>query len=121
VGGVNNPVNKIGSDGRRGERRRFPRVASECLPAELSHSSRRVQVLDISEQGVLLLMNRGLPLGSRGRLRLTFDGIPVAADIVVTRSNRTSSRQEYRGYRVAAKFVEWRAGKDQLMEGLARR
>ena len=103
------------------ERRRFRRVANDALPTELSHSSQKVQVLNISEQGVLLLANRGLALGSRGRLRLVFDGIPITADIVVKRSDRMGSYRAQARYHVAAMFVKWLAGRDQFMEGLAGR
>jgi hypothetical protein len=105
----------------RAERRRFRRVASRPLSTELSHTSDKVQVLNISEQGVLLLATRALARGSRRRLRLVFDGTPIAADIVVNRSNRLGSSRAEARYHVAATFVEWLAGRDQLLEGLARR
>jgi hypothetical protein len=125
---VKNPSEVSAGGALGGERRRFPRLVAVSesgeqaeLPARLIYSARSVQVLDISETGFLLQADSGLALGTLARLRFPFDGTPIAADIIVKRSDRTASSRDKRRYRVAALVIEWRTGHDQLMKGLARR
>ena len=77
------------------ERRRSPRIelqADEVLRLEMRH---RVQVLDISQSGVLLGTGTVVPVGSRGKLRAALVSAPFCAEIDVKRHKGRNAKGQY--------------------------
>lgn len=88
------------------ERRRSPRMTVTDAELTLVPFVSTVQVLDISAGGVLLELPRQPELGSRGRLRLTLDGVPFALQVQVQRVSQASDAIRAGRFHVAARFVE---------------
>jgi len=95
------------------ERRRFPRRVADgqlaVVPTLLD-----VQVLDISEAGVLLQSPQSLDVGTRGSLRLNLAGSVFAADVRVQRVSAPSDAAS--GVRMALTFVSIGPGHRELIE-----
>lgn len=86
------------------ERRRFPRVhvGARGLHLQLPGTA-TVQLLDISESGVLLSSTARLAVGQRARLRTRLGTDPVSAVVEVT---RLAGQQPGGPRRYGARFVE---------------
>jgi c-di-GMP-binding flagellar brake protein YcgR len=70
---------------QRIERRRTPRTElpdEEVCGVEIRQ---RIQLLDISQSGVLLACEAPLPVGTRGQLRTGLAALPFCADVAVRR------------------------------------
>jgi hypothetical protein len=95
------------------ERRRSPRrfVDGQTMAV---HSAESVRILDLSANGVLLQSHDALDVSSRGMLRLSVAGSPLAAEIEVTRVTRAPSPAD--GFRIAAQFLEITPKHRQLIE-----
>jgi hypothetical protein len=101
------------------ERRRSPRLVSYTaefagLPAALS-----VQVLDISEGGVLLQSSRPVDVGLRGPLRLTIGGESLTTEVAVVRVSQATSGVAGT-YCIGAKFVAIKPEERHIIERLTR-
>jgi c-di-GMP-binding flagellar brake protein YcgR len=100
------------------ERRRTPRypvVGGEpaILPVSLS-----VQLLDISQTGVLILTSQYAKEGSRGRLRFNLGGQPFSADVEI---RRIVSGHGGAGYKIGARFVDLSEENRQIIVGFTTR
>jgi c-di-GMP-binding flagellar brake protein YcgR len=76
------------------ERRRTPRIElqadDEMIRLELRH---RVQLLDISQTGALVSCEAGLPVGTRGQIRIGLAAQPFTAEVAVKRHHAKSARR----------------------------
>jgi c-di-GMP-binding flagellar brake protein YcgR len=100
------------------ERRRSPRypvVGGEpaILPLSLS-----VQLLDISQTGVLILASQYAKEGSRGRLRFNLGGQPFSAEVEI---RRIVSGHGGVGYKIGARFVDLSEENRQIIVGFTNR
>ena len=77
------------------------------------HSSLSVRILDISVTGVLVESRHPVDPGSRGRLRLNLDGLPITVDV---RIQRVETGKEGAGCRVGALFLGLDPKHRQLIE-----
>jgi hypothetical protein len=75
-------------------------------------SSLSVQLLDITEAGVLLQASQPVDDGSEGRLSLNLDGVPLKASLHV---ERVAAAEQPPGYRVGATFVDLTSDQRQLI------
>ena len=67
------------------ERRRWPRTelhSNEVVRLELRHP---VQLLEISQSGILLECEARLPIGARAQMRADLGALPFTAEVVVNR------------------------------------
>src|SRR5262249_60560919 len=87
------------------ERRRSPRYPTGAGEFALLPVAASVQVLDISQAGVLLRSQQPVKVGTRGRLRLTVGGAPFTAEVEVRRGSQGPPEQR-EGYRVRQLFVD---------------
>lgn len=86
------------------DRRRWPRVPVTRLVPDVSLPlSATVQLLDISETGVLLASGQSLDVGRRAQLRLRIGAEPL--DVLVEVRRVTSARPGLSAFRVGAAFV----------------
>lgn len=87
------------------ERRRFPRVpiVREAPAVELPVSA-TVQLVDISQTGVLLSSSQSLGVGRRARLRTRVGSDPLAVQVEVRRV-APASRTTPGSWRLGAEFV----------------
>lgn len=90
------------------ERRRFPRAPLPFAPSEGADiwlpMSATVQVLDISQSGLLLISTQELAVGRRAQLRLRLGANPVTAQVEVRRIFK-ESRNGAPAYRLGVTFV----------------
>jgi hypothetical protein len=87
------------------ERRRHPRVAIEKdVPALTLPVSATVQLLDISETGVLIASSQPLDVGRRAQLRTRIGAEPLTV-LVEIRRVLTSPRHGPNAFRLGAEFV----------------
>ncbi len=87
------------------ERRRFPRVAvTTGAPVVELPLSATVQLVDISQAGVLLATPQKLAVGQRGRLRTRIGNEPIAVQVEVRRVAAGPSGR-HGPWRVGAEFV----------------
>jgi hypothetical protein len=95
------------------ERRRFPRRSAEyefmAIPSALS-----VKILDISVAGVFVESRHPVDPGSRGRLRLNLDGLPITVDVRIQRVVEGSGVGS--GFRIGASFLALDPKHRQLIE-----
>jgi c-di-GMP-binding flagellar brake protein YcgR len=102
----------------RVERRRSPRYPvtggePAILPLSLS-----VQLLDISQTGVLLQSSQHAKEGSRGRLRFNLAGQPFSTEVEI---RRVALGQGGSGYKIGARFVDLSEEHRQIIEGFSNR
>ena len=75
------------------DRRRSPRIVLD-RPYALRTSRRiRVQMLDVSASGALLVSDEALPIGTTGRLRLLLGSTPFEAPVQVRREGESPVRR----------------------------
>src|SRR5262245_65087884 len=94
---------------------RYPVFGGEpaVLPLSLS-----VQLLDISQTGVLILASQYPKAGSRGRLRFNLGGQPFSAEVEV---RRVVSGHGGVGYKIGARFVDLTEENRQIIVGFTNR
>jgi predicted GH43/DUF377 family glycosyl hydrolase len=88
------------------ERRRYPRIPVDAAPPVITlPMSATVQVLDISETGVLLASSQPLGIGRRANLKVRLGAEPLALQVEVKRvlPNINNTRT---AYRMGAAFVD---------------
>lgn len=100
------------------ERRRSPRypvVGGEpaILPLSLS-----VQLLDISQTGVMVQSAQHAKEGTRGRLRFNLGGQPFSAEVEI---RRVASGPGGMGYKIGARFVDLSEEHRLIIEGFTNR
>lgn len=100
------------------ERRRSARIAVEGRIGKTLINA-DVQVLDISEGGVLLQTSQRVEPGARGCLRLNLWGTPFTADVEVRRVSRLMDGDREAGYGVGAVFLTIMPEHRQLIERFA--
>jgi hypothetical protein len=76
-----------------------------------------VQVLEISQGGVLLQSSRPVGVGVRAPLRLTIAGQSFSTEVAVTRVSPSSAAG---GYQIAAAFVAIKPEHRELIERFTR-
>jgi PilZ domain len=90
------------------ERRRFPRAPRRFTPTDGTDiwlpMSATVQVLDISQSGLLLSSSQELTVGRRAQLRLRLGADPVTAQVEIRRVFK-ESRSGAPVYRLGVTFV----------------
>lgn len=89
---------------QRPERRRTPRfelASNESIRLEMRH---RVQLLDISQSGVLVACDIPVPVGTRGQFRAGLGAAPFSAELAVMRQQaRVQGRSTQTG--LGARFA----------------
>jgi hypothetical protein len=95
------------------ERRRSIRRVMEGHSMAV-YSVESVKVLDLSATGVLLHSRESVDVNSKGMLRLSVAGAPLAAEVEVMRVAAAPGAAE--GYRVAAQFLSITPKHRQLIE-----
>ena len=101
------------------ERRRTPRYPTGAGEFALMPVAASVQVLDISQAGVLLRSQQPIKIGTRGRLRLTVGGAPFTAEVEVRRV-APGPAEGGNGYRVGVMFVDIDPEHRQVIERFTR-
>jgi len=95
------------------DRRRYPRRSAEsefmAIPTALS-----VKILDISVAGAFVESRHPMDPGSRGRLRLNLDGLPITVDVQIQRVVEGAAVGS--GYRIGASFLALDPKHRQLIE-----
>ena len=79
------------------ERRRWPRTelhSDEVVRLELRHP---VQLLEISQSGILLGCEARLPIGARAQVRADLGSLPFTAEVVVKRYHVKSGPRQAAG------------------------
>ncbi len=103
------------------DRRRAPRVAIDREVPELTLPvSATVQLLDISESGVLLASSQPLDIGRRAQLRTRIGAEPITVLVEVKRV-LPSQRHGPAAYRLGAEFVNLDEDSRRKIEGFLRR
>ena len=106
---------------RQNDRRRGPRVAIDRDVPELTLPvSATVQLLDISESGVLLASSQPLDIGRRAQLRTRIGAEPITVLVEVKRV-LPSQRHGPAAYRLGAEFVNLDEDSRRKIEGFLRR
>lgn len=102
------------------ERRRFPRVPIGKQVPDLSLPvSATVQLIDISETGVLLASWQPLDVGRRAQLRIRIGAEPLNVLVEVKRV-ASAPRPGLASYRLGAEFVNLDEESRQKIEGFLR-
>lgn len=87
------------------ERRRVPRVPVSSGDVDVSlTTTATVQMLDISQSGVLLSSSQKVEVGRRAQLRTRIGAEPLTAQIEIRRIAE-GGRVGYGSYRMGAEFV----------------
>lgn len=103
------------------ERRRQPRVPiRRVVPQVTLPVATTVQLLDISETGVLLSSAQPLDVGRRAQLRLRVGAEPVTVMIEVRRVAPAPSAGHNAPYRMGAEFVNLDEDSRRKIEGFLR-
>lgn len=101
------------------ERRRSPRYMTGAGEFAFLPVAASVQVLDISQAGVLLRSQQPVKVGTRGRLRLSVGGSPFTAEVEVRRVSQGPA-EGGNGYRVGVMFVDIDPEHRQIIERFTR-
>jgi hypothetical protein len=105
---------------RQEERRRFPRVPIRREAPDLSLPvSATVQLIDISETGVLLSSWQPLDVGRRAQLRIRIGAEPLNV-LVEVRRLISAPRPGVSSYRLGAEFVNLDEESRNKIEGFLR-
>src|SRR5437870_372093 len=99
------------------ERRQFPRYPVLDSEHAIMPFSLSVQLLDISQTGVMLQSAQQAKEGSRGHLRFDLAGQPFSVDVEVRRVARPAGTN----YRIGARFVALSEEQRQIIEAFTRR
>ena len=99
---------------RRGSPR-YPVVDGEPAILTLSLS---VQVLDISQTGILIQSTHHAKVGSRGRLRFNLGGQPFSAEVEIRAVSLSAGGI---GYKIGARFVDLSEEHRLIIEGFTNR
>ena len=99
------------------ERRRFPRRVIENESVTVS-ARLQVRVVDISLAGALLKASRPVAPGARGSLRMTIDGMPITASVLVRRVSEDGEPSP--GYDLGTTFMATTAEHRRLIDQLTR-
>lgn len=102
------------------ERRRSPRVLTPPGALEMSLPTvATVQVVDLSETGVLLSAAQPVVVGSRAQLRTRIGAEPVALQLEVRRV-AAEKRSDAASYRIGARFIALEDDNRKRLERLLR-
>ena len=100
------------------ERRRSPRYPVTGFEPAILQLSLSVQLLDISQTGVLIQSSQQAKEGSRGRLRFNLAGQPFSTEVEI---HRVALGQGGNGYKIGARFVDLSEEHRQIIEDFTNR
>ena len=96
------------------ERRRAPRYPLVHHEAAVLPFSLSVQLLDISQTGVMIQCAQHAKEGSRGRLRFNLGGQPFNAEVEI---RRVGVGLGGTGYKIGARFIDLSEEHRQMIQG----
>jgi c-di-GMP-binding flagellar brake protein YcgR len=100
------------------ERRRSPRYPARAAEHAILPVSLSVQLLDISQTGVMVQSSQQAKEGSRGRLRFDLAGQPFSVEVEI---RRVAAGRPGTGYSIGARFVDLSEEHRQIIEGFTHR